>query len=132
VHLNRLASSKRKAEGESPDRVPKKSKRTEDKQRVQTSTAKKGKSKGKGAKSLKHPKKGKKSGVEGDGIGADEWAGLIEEEESNLDAHRQLLFEGSDADEANGFEGNLDEWLETGDGDDFTKVTTGNSLLELN
>jgi ribosomal RNA methyltransferase Nop2 len=127
VFLKRLAKSKRKADDDDSEHVAKKSKKAPNPQRTQTrSPAKKAKTKnGKEGNTLKSVKKGKKKAQEGD---EDEWEGLGGEEDEELDAQRQyyhsvphaipgltahprLLFDGSDGDEAMGFEGDLNDWI---------------------
>lgn len=83
--LSKLTNSKRKADGESPERAPKKSKRSEDSQRVQTKNPA-NKSKGKESKPQKPSKKGKKSE---NIFEEEEWGGIDGDEEGDLDAQRQ-------------------------------------------
>ena len=81
--LRKLASSKRKAEGESPERVAKKSKKAQDSERVQTKPPAK---KGKEAKGKPSHKEKKKPRADDDD---DEWEGLDAEANEDLDTQRQ-------------------------------------------
>src|ERR1700753_2070099 len=85
VFLNRAGKSKRKAEDDNTTRLSKKTRRVEATQRIQTKPSAKGKSK------ENRPTKSNKKVPEAEGEYDDEWNGLGEDGDEDLDAQRQYV-----------------------------------------